>query len=59
MVVGSIRVALLSGWSRYVSFISVLIFMVAPMILSGWVLYGVAVASFGMFVPLALAIKRD
>ncbi|GAB4179972.1 MAG: hypothetical protein Kow00108_16160 [Calditrichia bacterium] len=59
MVIGSIQLGVLRGWSRYVSFISVLIFMVAPMILSGWVLYGVAVASFGMFVPLALAIKRD
>ena len=58
-VVGSIQLGLLNGWSRFVSFISALIFMVAPMILSGWVLYGVAAASFGMFVPLALAVKRN
>lgn len=59
MVVGSIRVGLLRGASRYISFVSVLVFMVAPMILSGWALYGVAIATFGVFVPLALAIKRD
>ncbi len=57
-VIGSIRLGLLSGWSRYISFISALIFMLAPMILSGWALYGVAVAAFGIFVPLALAISK-
>lgn len=56
-VIGSIRLGLLNGWSRYVSFISALLFMIAPMILSGWALYGVAVAAFGVFMPLALAIK--
>jgi hypothetical protein len=30
--------------------------MVTPMLLSGWALYGVAVATFGIFVPFALAI---
>jgi hypothetical protein len=42
-----------------VSFISALIFMAAPMILSGWALYGVAVAAFGVFVPVASAIMKD
>ena len=59
VVVGSVQLGLLRGWSRYISFISVLVFMIAPMILSGWALYGVAAASFGVFVPLALAVKRD
>jgi hypothetical protein len=57
LVIGSIRVTLLRGWSRYISFISALIFMVAPMILSGWALYGVAAAAFGVFIPLAFAIS--
>ena len=59
VVIGSIRLELLSGLSKYVSFISALVFMIAPMILSGWALYGIAVASFGVFVPLSLAVRRD
>jgi hypothetical protein len=59
VVIGSIRLGLLNGRSRYVSFISALIFMAAPMILSGWALYGVAVAAFGVFVPVASAIMKD
>ena len=58
-VIGSIRQGLLSGWSRYICFFSALLFMIAPAILSGWALYGVAVASFGVFVPFALAISRN
>lgn len=58
-VVASIRQELILGWSRYVCFISALLFMGAPAILSGWALYGVAVAAFGVFVPLALAILRS
>ena len=58
-VIGSIRLGLLKGWGRYVSFISILIFIFAPMIPSGWALYGIAVASFGVFVPYALAISKS
>jgi hypothetical protein len=58
MVIGSIRLGLIRGWSRYISFISALIFLVAPAILSGWALYGVAVAVFGVFVPFALAVSK-
>ena len=58
-VIGSIRLGLLKRWSRYISFISVLIFIFAPMIPSGWALYGIAVASFGVFVPYALAISKS
>lgn len=59
MVIGAIELGLLSGWPRYVSFISALVFIAAPMILSGWALYGVAAASFGVFVPFILALKRE
>ena len=58
LVIGSIRLGLLRGWSRYVSFVSVLIFMGAPAIPSGWALYGVAVAAFGVFVPFAVEISK-
>ena len=59
VVNGSIREGLLTGWSRYICFASALLFMTAPAILSGWALYGVAVAGFGVFVPLASAVWRD
>jgi hypothetical protein len=55
LTIGSIRVGFLTGWGRTISFISCLIFMAAPMVLSGWALYGVAGAAFGIFGPLALA----
>jgi hypothetical protein len=55
-VTGTIRAGLLKGRNRYISFVSSLLFMVAPAIPSGWALYGVAAASFGIFVPMALAI---
>jgi hypothetical protein len=44
----------LKGWSKYVSLVSAIIFIGAPAILSGWALYGVAVAAFGVFVPFAV-----
>jgi hypothetical protein len=56
MTIGAIQLGMLKGSARYISFISVLTFMVTPMLLSGWALYGVAVATFGIFVPFALAI---
>lgn len=59
LVIGSIRSGLLQGWSRWVSFISTLLFMMAPMVPSGWALYGVAMASFGIFVPFARAVVQQ
>jgi hypothetical protein len=59
LVIGSIRLGLLRGWSRHVAFASALIFMFAPAIPSGWALYGVAVVVFGVFVPFALAVDRE
>ncbi len=58
LVIGSIRLELLLGKSRYIAFISTLVFMIAPAILVGWALYGVALASFGIFVPFAQAVKQ-
>ncbi len=58
LIGSSIHQGLLQEWSRYVSFISALVFVSAPMILSGWALYGVAVANFGIFVPFALAVSK-
>lgn len=59
LVIGSSRLELLVGNGRYLAFISTLVFMVAPAILVGWALYGVALASFGIFVPFAIALKQD
>jgi len=59
LVIGAIRAGLLKGWSRHIAFVAALVFMVAPAIPSGWALYGVAVAVFGIFVPLAIAVRRD
>lgn len=56
---GSIQQGLLTGRDRYICFASALLFMVAPAILSGWALYGVAVAGFGVFVPLAIAVWEE
>lgn len=47
------------GFWRYVAFISALIFTVAPAIPSGWGLYGVAIASFGVFFPLGFSLLRS
>jgi hypothetical protein len=43
---------------NYPHFISALLFMAAPAILSGWALYGVAAAGFGVFLPIAMAMSK-
>ena len=58
LVIGSIQQELLRGWSRYVSLVSAIIFVGAPAILSGWALYGVALAAFGVFVPFAVEMSQ-
>ena len=58
LVIGSIQRELLRGWSRYVSLVSAIIFVGAPAILSGWALYGVALAAFGVFVPFAVEMSQ-
>ena len=59
LVIGAIRAGLLKGWSRHIAFVAALVFMIAPAIPSGWALYGVAVAVFGVFIPFALAVRRE
>jgi len=58
LVIGSIQRELLRGWSRYVSLVSAIIFVGAPAILSGWALYGIALAAFGVFVPFAVEMSK-
>ena len=58
LVNGSIQREFLRGWSRYVSLVSAIIFVGAPAILSGWALYGLAVAAFGVFVPFAVEMSQ-
>lgn len=43
----------------YTAFFSALLFVAAPAIPSGWALYGVAIAAFGVFLPLGLAVQRS
>jgi hypothetical protein len=57
LVAGAIRSGLVAGWLRWMCFGSALLFMAAPAILSGWALYGVAAASFGLFGPLAYGVR--
>jgi hypothetical protein len=49
---------LVIGSWRYVVFISALVFVSAPTIPSGWALYGEALASLGVFVPIGVAVGR-
>ena len=50
---------MVEGFWRYVIFVSALVFVAVPTIPSGWGLYGEAVAAYGVFVPLGLAIMRS
>lgn len=50
---------MINGIWRYVAFISALIFVVAPAIPSGWGLYGVGLASFGVFFPLGFSVLHS
>jgi len=54
----AIQVKLVEGICRYIIFISALIFITAPAIPSGWALYGIAAAAFGIFFPIGAAIHR-
>ena len=49
---------MVEGIWRYVIFISAIIFVAAPAIPSGLGLYGEALAAYGVFVPLGLAVRR-
>jgi hypothetical protein len=50
---------MVNGVWRVVIFISALLFVIFPAILSGWSLYGVAVAVLGVFIPLGLVVNRS
>lgn len=54
----AIQERVIRGPARYVTIVAALVFLVAPAVFSGWALYGVAVASFGIFAPFALVMKR-
>jgi hypothetical protein len=55
----AIRGELLTGVWRYVVFVSSLLFVAAPATPSGWALYGVAVASVGVFAPIGISLWRS
>lgn len=59
VVIHGIRAGLVTGVWRYVVFVSALIFVSAPAILSGWSLYGVSLASIGVFVPIGHSVERS
>jgi hypothetical protein len=47
------------GVWRYITFISALLFVIVPAIPSGWGLFCEAIASFGVFLPLGLSVRRS
>jgi hypothetical protein len=55
----AIEAGLVVGVWRYVTLSSALLFAAAPAIQSGWALYGVALASIGVFVPLGLSLRHS
>ena len=50
---------MVEGIWRYVIFFSALVFVAVPAIPSGWGLYGEALAAYGVFLPLGLAVWRS
>ena len=55
----AIRGGLLTGVWRYVVFISSLLRIAATAIPSGWALYGVVIASVGVFAPIGISLGRS
>ena len=54
----TIQAQIIVGVWRYVVFISALVFVSVPAIPSGWGLYGVAAAGFGIFIPIGVSLRR-
>lgn len=54
----TIQARIIEGAWRYVVFISALAFVSIPAIPSGWGLYGVAAAGFGVFIPIGVSLRR-
>ena len=53
-----IQYHLVKGIWRYIIFVSALVFVSAPAIPSGWGLYGVAIAAFGVFILIGFAVRH-
>ena len=58
IISNSIQHHLVKGIWRYIIFVSALVFVSAPAIPSGWGLYGVAFAAFGVFIPIGFAVRH-
>jgi hypothetical protein len=59
IISNSIQSHLVKGIWRYIIFVSALVFVSAPAIPSGWGLYGVAMAAFGVFIPIGFAVRHS
>jgi len=59
LVIRVIRIGLVTGLWRYVVLLSTIMFISAPVIPSGWALYGEALASLGIFLPIGVSIGRS
>ena len=58
IISNSIQYQLVKGIWRYIIFVSALVFVSVPAIPSGWGLYGVAIAAFGVFIPIGFAVRH-
>jgi hypothetical protein len=59
IISNSIQSHFVKGIWRYIIFVSALVFVSAPAIPSGWGLYGVAMAAFGVFIPIGFAVRHS
>lgn len=59
LVIHVIRSGTVKGNLRYLIFLSALVFVSAPAIPSGWVLYGEALAALGVFIPIGKEIGKS
>ncbi|MGD8813564.1 MAG: hypothetical protein PVI78_03725 [Anaerolineales bacterium] len=59
LAINAIQNNLVTGVWRFVVFASTLLFVTMPAVPSGYGLYGEALASFGVFLPLGLSIARS
>lgn len=56
LIVSAGRAGLLRGAARPIALVAALVFMAAPAVPSGWALYAVALAAFGVFLPMGLGV---
>lgn len=57
IISNTIQAQIVEGAWRYVIFVSALVFVAAPAIPSGWVLYGMAAAGLGIFIPIGVSLN--